>query len=742
MIEKIIKRNGRTVDFDQKKITNAIWKAVQAVGGNDIEMTKSLSDIVIGKIEQDIGSKGRTPKVEEVQDIVEKVLVESGHYKTAKAYILYRKSHEELREVKGLFDTIEVVEEYLKGKDWLIKENSNMGYSLQGLNNYIVSNKIIPKFWLRRVYHEKIRKAHEEADVHIHDLGTLGPYCVGWDLEDLLMTGAKGIAGNIESKPAKHFRTALGQIYNFFYTLQGESAGAQALSDFDVLLAPFIKKDNLYYSEVKQCMQEFLFNMNVPTRVGFQTPFTNITMDLKVPEYMKDKPIIIGTNKEDIKSNILKEKELKQKHYGKFFGNIIFHFSKKKKELNRLEGLLKKPYSKFQKEVDMINKAFAECMIEGDATGRSFTFPIPTYNITKNFDWDNPNHNALWEMTAKYGIPYFSNFVNSNMNPEDSRSMCCRLRLDQEELRKRGGGLFGSNPQTGSVGVVTINMPRIGYTCKDESSFFNRLEELMDMSKDSLETKRKAIENFTEKGLYPYSRFYLRKVKERFGEYWENHFSTIGILGMNEAIMNFIPGENIATQKGKQFALKVLDFMRGKLEQYQKETGKMYNLEATPGEGATYRFALADKKRFRDIITANEEAVKKGADPYYTNSTHLPVNHTEDLFEALELQDELQTKYTGGTVFHTFVGERLEGKNVKTLVRKIAENFKLPYFTITPTFSVCPNDGYISGEHKICPKCNEETDVYSRIVGYIRAVDKWNKGKQSEFKDRKEFNVQ
>lgn len=697
-IEKIIKRNGKVEDFNQEKITNAIWKAVQSVGGEDKKTTQYISDLVIKKIEDEVVSKGRDPQVEEIQDAVEKILIEEGHAKTAKAFILYRQSHEDLRKVKGLFDTIEVVEEYLGKKDWSIKENSNMDYSLQGLNNFI-STKIVPKYWLRKVYPEKIRKVHESGDIHIHDLGTLGAYCVGWDLEDLLSVGIKGVSGKVQAGPAKHLRSALGQIYNFFYTLQGETAGAQAFSNFDTFLAPFVRKDKMDYNEVKQCMQEFLFNVNVPTRVGFQTPFTNITMDLKVPEYLKDKPVIIGG------------KDQKEK------------------------------YGDFQKEMDMINKAFAECMVDGDAAGRLFTFPIPTYNITKDFDWDNSEYDQLWEMTAKYGIPYFSNFVNSDMDPEDARSMCCRLRLDQTELKRRGGGLFGSNPQTGSIGVVTINLPRIGYTSKDENSFFKRLEELMDLSKESLEIKRKTVENLTEHGLYPYSKFYLRNVKKRFDKYWENHFSTIGLLGMNEAIMNFIPGENITTEKGKNFAVKVLDFMRNKLEKYQEETEHIYNLEATPGEGTTYRFASIDKKRFPSIITANESHVKNGVAPYYTNSSQLPVGYGEDIFEALKLQDELQIKYTGGTVFHTFVGERPNGKAVKNLVRKISENFKLPYFTITPTFSICQEHGYLSGEQHSCPKCSTPTEVYSRIVGYLRPVQHWNKGKQAEFGDRKMFEV-
>jgi len=663
--KKIRKRDGSVVPFDAEKITEAIWKAAKAVGGKDRERSKQLSAMLMAQLEQKYGER-EIPEVEDVQDMVEKLLIEEGHAKVAKAYILYRKSHEELRNVKGLFDTIEVVDDYIGLNDWMVKENSNMGFSLQGLNNYIAT-KIINNYWIRRIYPEAIRRAHEACDFHIHDLGTLGAYCVGWDLKDLLLTGFKGVAGKVASKPPKHFRTALGQVVNFFYTLQGETAGAQAYSNFDTLLAPFVRYDNMSYREVKQSIQEFLFNLAVPTRVGFQTPFTNITMDLEVPEYMKNEPVIIGGKPQ------------------------------------------KETYKEFKPEIEMINRAFAECMIEGDADGRVFTFPIPTYNITKNFEWDNPEYDLIWEMTAKYGIPYFSNFINSDMKPEDARSMCCRLRLDQTELRKRGGGLFGSNPLTGSIGVVTINMPRLGFTSVTEDDYLNRLERLMELAKESLELKRKAIERFTEIGLYPYSKFYLRSVKQRVGDYWKNHFSTVGLLGMNESIMNFMPGETIATSKGKEFALRVLEFMRKKLEEFQKETGNIYNLEATPGEGTTYRFARHDKKRFGRIIVANEKAVRdSNAKPYYTNSTQLPVDYTPDLFEALTLQDELQTKYTGGTVLHGFIGERLSKEGVKKLVKKIAEGYHLPYFTITPTFSICPVHGYLSGEHHFCPKCDLE----------------------------------
>jgi len=684
MVTKIRKRDGSVVLFNQDKIAEAIWKAVKSVGGRDREKAKYLSDFIVKKLEEKYGDLG-IPEVEEVQDLVEKILIEEGHAKVAKAYILYRRSHEELRNIKGLFDTIEAVEDYIGLNDWMVKENSNMGFSLQGLNNYI-STKIVSNYWIRRIYPEAVRKAHESANIHVHDLGTLGAYCVGWDLKDLLLTGFRGVKGKVASKPPKHLRTALGQIVNFFYTLQGESAGAQAFSNFDSLLAPFIRYDGLTYKEVKQAIQEFLFNLAVPTRVGFQTPFTNLTMDLKIPSYMADEPVIIG---------------------GK---------------------LQKETYKEFRTEMNMINKAFAECMLEGDAEGRVFTFPIPTYNITKNFDWDNPEYDLIWEMTAKYGIPYFSNFINSDMNPEDARSMCCRLRLDQTELRKRGGGLFGANPLTGSIGVVTINMPRLGFTSIDEEDFFNKLEELMELAKESLEIKRRNLEGFTEKGLYPYSKFYLGKIYQKFGEYWKNHFSTIGLLGMNEGVMNFMPGENIGSEKGREFSIRVLDFMRKKLEEYQNETGNIYNLEATPGEGATYRFARTDKKRFGRIIVANESAVRSGkSKPYYTNSTQLPVNYTTDLFEALELQDTLQTKYTGGTVFHCFVGERLNKEGIKILVKKIAESFSLPYFTISPVFSVCPIHGYIAGEHFYCPKCDSEN-------GIVRDSERNIIKKQSELK--------
>ncbi len=513
------------------------------------------------------------------------------------------------------------------------------------------------------------------------------------------MQGFRGVSGKVESKPARHLRSALGQVVNFFYTLQGEAAGAQAFSNFDTLLAPFIRYDGLSIKEIKQALQEFIFNINVPTRVGFQTPFTNVTLDLTVPKYYKDQHVIIGGKPQ------------------------------------------KETYGEFQEELDLFNKAFLQVMAEGDAKGRVFTFPIPTYSVTKNFDWDNPNMNDLWEMTAKYGVPYFSNFINSDMNPEDARSMCCRLRIDNRELHMRGGGLFGSNPLTGSIGVITINMPRIGYLSKSKKDFMDRLGRLMDLARESLETKRKVLEKFTDGNLYPYTKYYLRNVKERFNEYWKNHFSTIGLVGMNEACLNLL-GMNIATPEGQAFTKSVLDFMRTRLITYQKETGNNYNLESTPAEGTSYRLARIDKAMYPDIITASDGKSKK-AEPYYTNSSQLPVNYTDDIFEALDLQDEIQTRYTGGTVFHTFAGERIDDPQaVKALVKKICFSYRLPYLTFTPTFSVCPSHGYIKGEVEKCPTCAEACEVYSRVVGYLRPVKQWNKGKQEEFDSRQVYRLQ
>jgi len=1062
MVSKIKKRDGRIVPFEREKIFLAIYKSAQAVGGHDQEIARKLAEEVCKIIDEKYQES--IPDVEAVQDIVEKTLVEHGHYKTAKAYILYREQHKQIREVSFILTSEELIQDYLENLDWRIKENSNMAYSLQGLNNHI-TNMVTQKFWLNSIYPGEIRRAYEKGDFHVHDLGILAPYCCGWDLKDLLIKGFGGVGGKVESKPPKHLRTAVSQIVNFIYTLQGEAAGAQALSNFDSLLAPYVRYDNLSYKDVKQCMQEFVFGMNVPTRVGFQTPFSNITMDLKVPEYMKGEYVLIGGKPQ------------------------------------------KETYGEFQKEMDMINEAFAEVMSEGDAKGRIFTFPIPTYNITKDFDWENPVHNKIWEMTAKYGIPYFSNFINSDMKPEDARSMClsgdeeivirnkgkierttikelvetyggddwnecnenievmslnddykiewiriknflktrlqgtvkiktkdgkfckfsgnhpiivlneaglkqkmakeikigdymislkdsgdclakdneklgnwvldeklaflmgfftadgnflydsikeesklrglqftfdsrnivlreeikkvikekfnyeakekkdpryntyylyvynseiasliynsgfkkygrvsnlvfnspkkiienflegffagdgyekrkeihirdgllirdlsilyslvgipnilkireksqrlylqhklstenikqqpvnclydlvpgflakstyvvpglnkgrmvgqatlmkynaetelsiklknsnvypvsvveiekteniedfydieleknhkfvhslgtitnncCRLRLDNRELRKRGGGLFGANPLTGSIGVVTMNLPRIGYLSQSEDEFLRRLGTLMDLAMESLEIKRKVVEKFTELGLYPYAKHFLGNIKLRFGSYWKNHFSTIGIIGMNEAMINFL-GFDLTNKDARAFALRILDFMRDRISYYQDMTGHLYNLEATPGEGTSYSLARKDKKMYPAIRAANEDdVIAKGAAPYYTNSTQLPVHMTDDIFEALDLQDEFQTKYTGGTVLHGFIGEKIPNvEAVKTLVKKIASNYHLPYFTLTPTFSICPIHGYMAGEHEYCPKCEEIPDVNQEI---------------------------
>ncbi len=661
-MKSIVKRDGRVVSFDEAKITTAIWKAMREVGDGDEIEAKRLCELVTAILDERFPVD--YPTVEEIQDVVEEALIEAGYVRTAKAYILYRKQHTDLRQLDGLMAEIPLVDDYLNDRDWRVRENSNMSFSLQGLNTHITEH-VISRYWLSKIYPQQVQETHDRGDFHIHDLGTLGAYCVGWDLQDLLMRGFRGVRGKVESRPAKHFRVALLQVVNFMYTLQGESAGAQAFSNLDTYLAPFIRYDNLNYDEVKQNLQEFVYNMNVPTRVGFQTPFTNVTIDLEVPKYMKDDHVIIG-------------------------------------------GVLQKSvYGDHQHEMDMFNRAFAEVMTEGDMHGRPFTFPIPTYNITEEFNWDNENLAPVWEMTAKYGIPYFSNFINSDMSPEDARSMCCRLRIDNRELKKRGGGLFGANPLTGSIGVVTINLPRLGYLAENEADFFSRLEELMELAKKSLIVKRKTLENLTDRGLYPYSRFYLQSIKDLEGGYWKNHFSTIGIIGMNEAILNLY-GLSIADPEGREFAARVLDFMRDRLADFQEETGEIFNLEATPAEGASYRLAKRDLERYPDIRIYNLERYG-GNTPYYTNSTHLPVGLTEDLFEALTMQDPLQTRYTGGTVFHGFLGESSPTPEAaKRLVRKIAENFHLPYYTLTPTFSICPKHGYIPGEHKYCPKCDEE----------------------------------
>jgi len=675
------KRDGRITDFDGSKIAGAVNKAFEATGEGNYNQAWEITAMVISKLED------RVVEIEHIQDIVEDTLMNMGFRKSAKAYILYRAKRGELRNItKTLNESLNMIEDYVHLKDWRVSENSNMYYSLQGLNSH-VSSTITANYWLTKIYTPDIGEAHRSGAVHIHDLGSLSAYCVGWDLEQLLIQGFGGVAGKVESKPAKHFRSALGQIVNFFYTLQGEAAGAQAFANIDTLLAPLIRFDRLSREEVKQAIQEFVFNLNVPTRTGFQTPFTNLTFDLVCPSYLRDKGVIIG-------------------------GEIM-----------------DETYSEFKKEMDWINQAFAEVMLEGDAKNRPFTFPIPTYNITRTFDWGNPAYKKIWEMTAKYGTPYFSNFVNSDMNEEDTRSMCCRLKLDNREVRAqldrmsgvmndesthgKRGGLFAANPMTGSIGVVTINLPRIAYSASGEEEFFEAFRQIMVVSKNSLEMKRKMIEDLTDRGLYPYTRIYLQDIKNRSGKYWTNHFSTIGLIGMNEAVMNFLK-KPYHTEEGKNFALKVLDFAVSVLEEFKRETGNLYNLEASPAEGASFRLAKTDKRIYPMIISSGTQEA-----PYYTNSVHLPVNATDDIFELLDYQDPLQVKFTGGTVIHIFLGEKIENPDIiANLVKTVASQYRLPYFSITPTFSVCPVHGYLSGEKWVCPLPHTDEDLkkYGRYI--------------------------
>jgi len=695
-ITKVKKRDGEIVEFDQARIEEVIFKALTASGQGDGKRGKRLSNRVAQILNRRF-KKTEIPQVEQIQDVVEEVLILEGLVEAAKAYILYREQRRRIREATMVAEeAVDRIDQYLEKLDWEVQENANMAFSLQGLNHYGVSY-IVKKYWLNKIYPKEIREANEGGDLHIHNLDTLGPYCVGWDLYDLLLKGFGGVPGKIESKPPKHFQAALGQVVNFMYTLQGEAAGAIAFSNFDTLLAPFIRYDNLNYHQVKQSLQEFMFNMAIPTRVGFQCPFTNITLDLKPSLAFAKQPVIISGKPQ------------------------------------------KETYGEFEEEMKIFDKALYETMLEGDKSGRPFSFPIPTINITKDFPWDEPAFDGIFESSAKYGTNYFANYINSEMKPDDVRSMCCRLRLNLTDLYNRGGGgLFGSGSLTGSIGVVTINMSRIGYLSKTKKDFFERLGKMMEIAKESLEIKRKTIENFIEKGLYPYSRYYLTGIKKMRDNYWANHFSTIGLVGMNEALLNFI-GENIGSIRGRRFAIEVLDFMRKRLVKFQKETGNIYNLEQTPAESTAYRLALVDKEKYPDIITAGTKKV-----PYYTNSTQLPVDYTNDILEALKLQDEIQCKYTGGSVLHLFLGERISDiQTVKNLIKKIFEKFKLPYITLTPTFSICPSHGYLEGEHFLCPKCTirQTCEVYSRVVGYLRPLRQYNIGKQQEFKERKEFKI-
>ncbi len=685
---QVLKRDGGTVEFEISKISAAMIKAFEAL---DKQYHPSVINLLALQVSADFENKIKDGlvTVEDIQDSVEKVLSETGYADVAKAYILYRKQREKVRNVNSaLLNYKDLVDDYLKINDWRVKENSTVTYSVGGL---ILSNSgaITANYWLSEIYDSEIAEAHRSAAIHLHDLSMLTGYCAGWSLKQLIQEGLGGVPGKITSAPASHLSTLCNQMVNFLGIMQNEWAGAQALSSFDTYLAPFVKVDNLSQKEVKQCIQSFVYGVNTPSRWGTQAPFSNITLDWTVPNDLKDLPAIVGGKEMDF------------------------------------------TYGDCKKEMDMVNKAFIEIMIEGDANGRGFQYPIPTYSITRDFDWsETENNKLLFEMTAKYGTPYFSNYINSDMEPSDVRSMCCRLRLDLRELRKKSGGFFGSGESTGSVGVVTINLPRIAYLAADEQDFYKRLDKLMDIAARSLKTKREVITQLMENGLYPYTKRYLGT--------FSNHFSTIGLIGMNEVGLNakWLRAD-LTSKKVQQFAKEVLDHMRERLSDYQEAYGDLYNLEATPAESTTYRFAKHDKEHYPDIITANENGT-----PYYTNSSHLPVGYTEDIFSALEIQDDLQTRYTSGTVFHAFLGEKLpDWKAAATLVRKIAENFKLPYYTMSPTYSVCAEHGYLVGEQFTCPHCGRKTEVYSRITGYYRPVQNWNDGKSQEYKDRKVYNV-
>jgi ribonucleoside-triphosphate reductase (formate) len=695
MLRLITKRHGMVVDFDANKIQRAIAKAGRATGEFEDAVAAELTIRVLIVLSAWNAEERLT--VERVQDVVEQTLLASPYHRTAKAYIIYRDEHAKLRRITAQLHA-DLLERYLDRSDWRISENANMAFSLQGLNNYVAS-EVTHSYWLDRVYSDTVRDAHRDGALHLHDLNALAVYCVGWDLADLLLSGFRGAKGKVESSPAKHFRSALGQIVNFFYTLQGEAAGAQAFSSLDTYLAPFIRRDGLDYAEVKQALQEFVFNLNVPTRVGFQTPFTNVTLDWNVPRSLAQQPVIWA---------------------GEYQNDT---------------------YSDYQAEMDLFNRAFLEVQGEGDARGRVFSFPIPTYNVTRDFDYDDPRLTPLWAAAARYGIPYFANFVGSELSPDDARSMCCRLRLDTRELSRRGGGLFGAQPLTGSIGVVTLNLPRIGYIAHSETEFLAELDRLLAIAVESLEVKRKLLERLTEEELYPYVRYYLRGIKERSGAYWTNHFATIGIIGLNEAVQN-LSGEDLTSVRGRRFGLAVLDYLRKRLVDVQLETGHLFNLEATPAEGTSYRLAKLDRERFPQIRVANDDAVAVGAPPYYTNSSQLPVGHSHDPFAVLDHQDEFQVRYTGGTVVHVYVGEAIEDPlAVREFVRSVCANYKLPYFTITPTFSICPTHGYLAGEHPKCPRCASDCEIYSRVVGYLRPISQWNVGKRAEFEDRASFRL-
>lgn len=685
----VVKRDGKVADFDLNKIIDAIGKAFEATQKEYTEDILNLLSLRVTAKFQDKMEESEV-HVEDIQDSVEAVLEQAGYTEVAKAYILYRKQREKMRNMKStILDYKEIVNSYVKVEDWRVKENSTVTYSVGGL---ILSNSgaVTANYWLSEIYDEEIAEAHRNADIHIHDLSMLTGYCAGWSLKQLIQEGLGGISGKITSAPARHLSVLCNQMVNFLGIMQNEWAGAQAFSSFDTYLAPFVKVDNLTYPQVKKCIEAFIYGVNTPSRWGTQAPFSNVTLDWTVPNDLAELPAIVGGEEMDFK------------------------------------------YKDCKQEMDMVNKAFLEIMIEGDANGRGFQYPIPNYSITREFDWsDTENNRLLFEMTSKYGTPYFSNYINSDMEPSDVRSMCCRLRLDLRELRKKSGGFFGSGESTGSVGVVTINMPRIAYLASDEEDFYKRLDRMMDISARSLKMKRDVITKLLEEGLYPYTKRYLGS--------FENHFSTIGLIGMNEAGLNakWLKAD-LTSERTQEFTKNVLNHMRERLADYQEKYGDLYNLEATPAESTTYRLAKHDKKKYSDIITAGKE----GDTPYYTNSSHLPVDYTEDIFDALDIQDELQTLYTSGTVFHAFLGEKLPSwKSAANLVRKIAENYKLPYYTLSPTYSICKKHGYIAGEHFTCPTCGENAEVYSRITGYYRPVQNWNDGKQQEYKNRRNYDM-
>ena len=684
MVSTIRKRDGTLVPYDNYKIANAVFKAAEAVGGHDFGVALNLAK----EVERLIGQKfhpNSIPAVEEVQDLVEKVLIERGHARVAKAYILYREQRRQARTKQDLLlDIRTTMDGYLTQEDWRVHENANVNYSLGGLILHN-SGAITANYWLENIYPHEVAEAYRNGDFHLHDLSMFSGYCAGWSLRQLIAEGLGGIRNKISSRPARHLSTLAQQMVNFLGVLQNEWAGAQAFSSFDTYLAPFVRADKLTYEEVKQSIQCFVFGVNTPSRWGSQAPFTNITLDWVVPDDLREQPAIVGGKPLDT------------------------------------------PYGDYQAEMDVVNRALLEVLIEGDADGRGFAYPIPTYNITRQFNWESPNAELLFRITGKFGTPYFQNFVNSDLNPGDVRSMCCRLQLDKRELRKRGGGLFGADEFTGSIGVVTLNMPRIGYLSSSKEQYFSQLDHFMKLAKESLEIKRRVITKLMDQGLFPYTQRYLR--------HWNNHFSTVGLIGMNESMLNFM-GKDLTHAEAREFAKEVLSHMRQRLVEYQEETKHLYNLEATPGESTSYRLARIDRRKFTHMI------IPGGENPYYTNSTQLPVNATSDIYGAMEMQDELQRLYTGGTVFHAFLGESVDDPTTcMKLVRSMAERSHIPYFTISPTFSICRSHGYLRGEQFSCPNCGEETEVYSRIVGYYRPVQNWNLGKRSEYHDRKAFGL-